>query len=271
MTDYKDAFLCKCKKCGFVFSVKIPSQKDLSSFYDGYGEYEYISPITIARYNELLDYFEKYRENNNLLDIGTGTGTFLIEAKKRGWDVYGTEYGEDKVKLGIQNGIKMADGVLSTLNYTVKFDVITSFEVIEHINNPCNEIENIKNLLRKGGVFYITTPNFNSLSRRYLKNKWQQIFYPEHLSYYSVKTLSKVLKDCSLIPIKAKTTGISLTVYKKSKGANISLGNSDDSDDEILRNKIETSFVLAIIKDLINSILSFFRLGDTIKIFAVKK
>lgn len=271
LKNYEKAFLVKCKNCGFVFSKKIPSSDELKKFYDGYGQYEYVSPITINRYKEILLYLEKYRSTNNILDIGCGTGIFLEEAKKLGWNVFGTEYGDDKIKQCTQKGISMNQGILDKNNYKDKFDIITSFEVIEHINNPKNELENISSLLRKGGIIYLTTPNFNSISRRYLKNKWQQIFYPEHLSYYTVKTISKALKDYSLFPVKSKTTGISLTVYKKSTGANISLGNASDSDDEILRNKIETNFLLGFAKNSINLILSVFKMGDTIKIFAVKK
>jgi len=271
LSGYENAFLCICKKCGFTFSQKIPSVEELSNFYNGYGQYEYVSPITISRYNELIDQFESYRETNNILDIGSGTGVFLEEAKKKGWNVYGTEYGDDKVKIGEDKGINMEVGVFDPKNYQVKFDVITSFEVIEHINNPQEEIRNISSLLRTGGMFYLTTPNFNSLSRRFLKEKWQQIFYPEHLSYYTAKTLSNLLKINSLKPINTKTTGISLTVYKKSKGADISLGNSEDSDDELMRQKMETNKLFGFIKVLLNGVLSLFKIGDTIKIFSIKK
>ena len=89
----------------------------------------------------------------------------------------------------------MNEGILNPINYNFKFDIITSFEVVEHINNPKEEINNYNQILRKGGLFYCTTPNFNSLSRRILKAKWNTICYPEHLSYYTIKTLTKLLKD----------------------------------------------------------------------------
>ena len=69
MDRYAAAFLCKCRDCGFIFSQKIPSEEELSEYYKNYGQEEYISPITIKRYNELLDGFEKYRENNRILYV----------------------------------------------------------------------------------------------------------------------------------------------------------------------------------------------------------
>ncbi len=64
----------------------------------------------------------------------------------------------------------MQEGKLNPKNYTdEEFDVITSFEVLEHINNPVEEIKIFHKLLRLGGLVYLTTPNFNSISRYYFK------------------------------------------------------------------------------------------------------
>ena len=64
---------------------------------------------------------------------------------------------------------------------------------------------------------------------------------------------------------------LSLTVYKKSKGADISLGNSSSSDDEKIRNRIENNKLLNLIKQAINFTLTLLKMGDTIKIYAIKK
>ena len=94
-----------------------------------------------------------------------------------------------------KKGIYMKKGVLNPKDYnSQEFDVITSFEVIEHINNPREELQNFYKILRKGGMVYCTTPNFNSLLRYRLKEKYNVICYPEHLSYYTPKTLKYVLK-----------------------------------------------------------------------------
>src|SRR3990170_1098445 len=96
---YEKAHLCKCKECGFIFSKTIPSIEELQKYYDCYGRNDYLSPTTIKRYNELLDKFEVYRKTGRLLDVGCGAGYFLEVAKKRGWEVYGTEYSDYKVDV----------------------------------------------------------------------------------------------------------------------------------------------------------------------------
>lgn len=270
ITKYSNSYLYGCRNCKFKFSGAIPSEKELIEHYKGYGRNDYLSPITIKRYNELLDTFEKYRKKNNLIDVGCGIGYFAEEAIKRGWNVYGTEYTEDAISICENKNIIMHKGILNPKNYDVKFDIITSFEVIEHINNPQEEIKNYSKILRKGGLFYCTTPNFNSLSRGILKEKWSTICYPEHLSYYTPKTLSNHLKLNDFSTIKVKTTGISINIFKKSLGKQHISVISEKSDDELLRRKMDKKILFKFLKIVLNGLLSFLKIGDTIKIFAVK-
>lgn len=273
LNGYENSYLVKCDNCDFVFTGKKPTEQDLIEHYNQYTRDDYLPPLTIKRYNELLDIMEKYRKTNNLLDIGSGMGYFLEQAKLRGWNVYGTEFTNEAISICTEKGLTMHKGVLDVNNYEPDFfDVITSFEVIEHINNPSSEMSSINTILRKGGLFYCTTPNFNSISRLYLKSKWNNIHYPEHLSYYAVSSLSDLLKKHHITPLKTLTTGISFTRIKTSRlGHEKNEPISPNTIDEVLRNQLEKRVYYRILKNTLNSILTLFRLGDTIKIFAVKK
>ncbi len=273
LKGYEDSYLVKCTNCNFIFTSKNPTEKELIDHYASYKRDDYLPPLTIKRYNELLDEMEVYRKTNNMLDVGCGMGYFLEQAKLRGWNVFGTEFTDGAIAICKEKGISMNQGVLNENWYdNESFDVIASFEVIEHINNPQVEMETTEKLLRKGGLFYCTTPNFNSFSRHYLKNKWNNICYPEHLSYYTANTLSRLLKNYNLIPERTLTTGISLTRIKSSKHRDEKfVPITKDSTDEILRNKLEEKIYFRKLKTIINSVLTTFRLGDTIKIYAIKK
>jgi 2-polyprenyl-3-methyl-5-hydroxy-6-metoxy-1,4-benzoquinol methylase len=272
LKKFEHAHLVKCKSCSFVFSQQIPTTEELINHYEGYGRNDYLSPITIKRYHEILDRLEQYRSTNNLLDVGCGIGYFLEVAKERGWNVYGTEFTDKAVEICKSKGITIHQGVLDPANYEPDFfDVLVSFEVIEHINNPVEEVANFAKVLRKGGAFYCTTPNFKSISKTILGNKWSVIIYPEHLSYYTPKTLKRLLKNNGLSTVKKSTTGISMTRMKQTKQVEGEAIVAEDSDDEKLRSKMETNWFLKFVKATINGILSLFGKGDTIKIYAVKK
>lgn len=273
LKNYHESYLVKCNNCNFIFTLKNPSEKELIDHYNQYTRDDYLPPLTIKRYNELLDTFEKYRKTNNILDIGSGMGYFLEQAKLRGWNVYGTEFTNDAIEICCKKGIMMQQGQLNSDHYQSDFfDVITSFEVLEHINNPTTEMVSLNKMLRTGGLFYCTTPNFNSFSRLYLKNKWNMIVYPEHLSYYTVPTITRLFKMHNIVPIKILTTGISITRIKSSKkGMKQNEPISAETFDEILRNQLENKFYYRALKNGLNTILTWFHLGDTIKIYSIKK
>jgi 2-polyprenyl-3-methyl-5-hydroxy-6-metoxy-1,4-benzoquinol methylase len=273
LKKYESSYLNKCKSCGFVFSKKNPSEEELVSHYEQYSRNDYLPPLTIKRYNELLDEMEKYRRTNNLLDVGTGMGYFLEQAMLRGWNVYGTEFTDEAIEICKSKGIKMNQGALDSDWFEEYFfDVVTSLEVIEHINNPQIDLKNINKVLRVGGLFYCTTPNFNSISRFYLKNKWNIITYPEHLSYYTSSTLSDLLNENRLAVEILLTTGISLSRIQSSKHDQKNfVPIATDSSDEIIRNQLENNVLYRGLKIVINSFLTSFKIGDTIKIYATKE
>ncbi len=266
MKDYKKAHLCKCSSCHFVFSQAIPTPEELEKHYEGYGRNDYLSPITIKRYHELLDKMEVYRNTGRLLDAGCGIGYFLEVAKERGWEVYGTEYTDEAVRMCQEKGINMHKGTLDPANYDPEsFDIITSFEVIEHINNPLEELHNFNQILRPGGLVYVTTPNFNSLLRYRLKSAYNVICYPEHLSYYTPKTLKSVFSKSGFKPLKVEATGISLTRLRTSSGKSEQQFISSNSDDEKIRSKMENKWYLQLAKRTINGVLTLFGKGDSLK------
>ena len=272
LAPYHQTHLVKCNQCSFVFAQKIPSTQELIDYYDGYGRNDYLSPITIKRYNELLDEMEKYRKTNRILDVGCGIGYFLEVAKEHGWEVYGTEYTDKALEICREKGIHMQEGKLDPSQFDGEsFDIITSFEVLEHINNPVEETTNFHALLRSGGLVYLTTPNFNSLLRHRLKERYDVITYPEHLSYYTPKTLHRLFTNSGFLKQKIQTTGISLTRLRTSQGQTSQAFISETSDDEQLRNKIEDKAHLQLAKKMVNGTLTMFGVGDSLKGWFIKK
>lgn len=270
--------LVQCSNCRMVFASMIPSESLLADHYGNYGMFAKLSETTIKRYNQLLDKFENYRKTNRILDVGCGEGFFLEQAIKRGWDVFGTEYAQQYIEICKNKGIHMNVGILDPSNYPVEsFDIITSFEVLEHLIYPVNELKIFNTLLRKGGITYITTPNFNSLSRRIQGNRWSVISFPDHLSYFTAGTLHKALSQTGFEKIRVQTTGISIARTqqalfhpKEKENENPVTKNSHQPIDSVWQGRIENNSILKILKRIINMLLTSTRLGDGIKAIYTK-
>ncbi|OFX56525.1 MAG: hypothetical protein A2046_14280 [Bacteroidetes bacterium GWA2_30_7] len=273
LRNYEKHNLIKCRNCGLVFMKQIPTKDELDSYYSvySYEKEQIVSELTFKRYNSLLNEFEKFRNTNNMLDIGCGQGYFLEVAKKRGWNVFGTEYSTNAVKICENKGINMKTGMLNQNDFEPEsFDIVTSFEVLEHINNPREEIKNIYSLLRVGGLFYCTTPNFNSLTRYFTKENYNIICYPEHLTYYTNKTLNKLTLNNGFYKYKFLSTGFNPSILFH----NMLIKNKNEqfiNFDEKIRHEIEENKLLVIIKTIINYFLTLFNLGLTLKGYFIKK
>lgn len=272
LKGYEKDYLVKSKSSSFVFCSKIPTEEEILNHYNNYPiGYGADSAITIIRINELLDEFEKFRKNNKMLDVGCGPGLFLIEAKKRGWEVYGTEFTDKQLKYLKDKGINTLKGKLTNESFEDElFDVIISSEVIEHINNPVEEMQQFHRLLRKGGLVYITTPNFNAIERYLLNGAYEIIEYPEHLCYFTPKTINLLLTQSGFKKLKTTTTGISISrINKILKRQNNEIIENIASD-EALREQLETGY-RRYIKSFINWILNFIGIGNSLKAWYVKE
>lgn len=273
LPDYAEHHLVSCAACSHVFSNAIPSQEELNAFYNSdYDRTTYFSPVTEKRYNELLDGFEKYRTTGKILDIGCGYGFFLETARKRGWQVYGTEVSDEACQICREKGIEMHCGKFEESELeTESFDIVVSFEVIEHLQNPVEIVQGIHKVLRKGGLCYVTTPNYNAYLRYKLKAKYDVIDYPNHLSYFTSKTLKQLFETEQFNTLKTKTTGISITRSRTSKGNSKQQYVSETSDDEMLRYRIEKRRVLRFAKQFTNFCLNLAGIGVSLKGWFVKE
>ena len=149
------------------------------------------------------------------------------------------------------------------------FDVVTMFEVIEHLRDPAGVLRVVWRLLRDGGLLYLTTPNYDSLSRYLLGSSWRIILPREHLFYFTAASLGPLLRMSGYEVRSCRTTGLDYHailnhwVFRRE-------GSSWAAVQEA-RERIESSGALRMLKRCADNVLSLVRLGDTIKIFAEKR
>ena len=132
------------------------------------------------------------------MDYGYGTGTFvrtvnsLIKFEK----VIGLDLWKDAISIcNEMNKDNHNVEFYSTSDYEkdFNFDCIVSLEVLEHIPNPEETVKYFKNNLRDGGILFLSVPNYNSFEQRVFKSNWRLWCPPEHINYFTIKSLSKLL------------------------------------------------------------------------------
>ena len=271
LKDFKAHHLAQCRACGMVFTFWEPSEEDLGAYYADYPVVTDISQVTLLRYNELLQRFSSFRKTGCIMDVGCGGGYFLEQAIKAGWDAHGTEYGARQITTCRAKGIAITEGALNPANHPAEsFDVICSFEVIEHVTHPVAEVANMLALLRPGGLLYLTTPNFNCLDRRLAKGTWNVVNYPEHLNFFTPRTMHRLLREKGLTRSWLTTSGVSIERWMTRRGRTPESSREAHHTQDQFREKVESKTYLKLAKRVVNGLLNTLELGDSMKACYVK-
>ncbi|MEE3225116.1 MAG: class I SAM-dependent methyltransferase [Bacteroidota bacterium] len=151
--------------------------------------YQWVKNYMLKKKVKLIS---SYVEKGTLLDIGAGTGDFLNQAKKSGWEVTGIEPSAAARKRAFEKGINLFEEEAEVGER--KFDVITMWHVLEHVPNVEKQIEWIKNHLSIGGVLIVAVPNFNSYDAKYYKKFWAAWDVPRHLHHFSSKSIKTLFE-----------------------------------------------------------------------------
>lgn len=128
-------------------------------------EVQYNSKAERVRLEKIIEFVGL---DNKVLDIGCYDGTVGSKLIKKGNDVYGIEINQEVIEIAKQKGIKViAQDIESRFGFENNFfDVVVAAELIEHILDTDFFIEEIKRVLKAGGILVLTTPNIASLGRR---------------------------------------------------------------------------------------------------------
>ncbi len=269
---YARHHLARCTGCGLVHTALVPTTDELQSYYGGYPVHAEVSPITLKRYDELLDRFEGWRTTGRILDVGCGAGHFLQRAALRGWTAHGTEYGGQALAASRAKGIAVIEGPLDPSNYpTGHFDVVCSFEVIEHVPHPAEDLERMVSVLRPGGLLYLTTPNFRCTGRWLSGPDWSVVNYPEHLNYFTPATFKALARRQGLRTAWLRTTGMDLARIRTKAGMDRTARSQVRAGQEEFRERLEGSPALNAAKRMLNGLLTLLGIGDHMKAGFVKR
>jgi len=228
--------IVSCKQCGFKFTNPRPDQGSIGKYYESQDYishsntksgfvnklYHFIKNIAIKNKIDLIK--DLHPDKKTILDIGCGTGSFLGEIKKVGWEVY-----------GIEPSLKAREIAISDYSITVKaelnlekfegrtFSVITMWHVLEHVHELKKKIAEIYSLLETGGYAIIAVPNNTSWDAKHYNSYWAAYDVPRHLSHFSPDNIKNLfykheLNHLKSLPMKFDSYYVSMLSekYKKS-------------------------------------------------------
>lgn len=206
----------RCANCGLIYINPQLSDESVAHIYsnvlyDQKSERLDLLLPTLNNYkSRLLKKFEKFRKSNYLLDVGCFKGFFLYSASRREWKPLGTEVSQPAICFAkTQLGQRIQRGNLLDMPGLgrYKFDIVTFFDVIEHLSQPDLYAKKVHELLREGGLLYLETPNFNALPRFVWGKKWT-IFHSLHRYYFTPVTIEKMLRKAGFEKVRVRTMGL---------------------------------------------------------------
>ena len=193
--------IVRCKVCGLVRSSLRDDDLALSDIYTELEDCNYEAELINRKRtaNSYLGWVSQFcHQPLNLLDIGCSTGIFLSQARQSSWNVTGLEPSLWAANIASRRipGAEIIVGPLAEADFpTESFDVITLWDVLEHLPYPSEALFSLHRWLKPSGWLFLNVPNITSLPASVLGARWM-LFLREHIWYFSPHTLQALLARC---------------------------------------------------------------------------
>jgi 2-polyprenyl-3-methyl-5-hydroxy-6-metoxy-1,4-benzoquinol methylase len=194
-----------CNSCGFLYTDPVPSPAHIGSYYqsEDYISHSDTKKGMVSRlYHAVrrrslrakLKLIGGLTSGRKVLDFGCGTGAFLRECNRAGWNTFGME-----PDAGARNRVGGGMPVFSSFEdlrarLGEKVDVITLWHVLEHLYNPGEFLQWARGTLAAGGSLVIAVPNYRSMDAQHYGKFWAAYDVPRHLSHFSRASMEALLR-----------------------------------------------------------------------------
>ena len=155
-----------------------------------------------------MSFFNKFENENKILDYGCGTGWFSLSMINKFKNIYALDFNKELLNYLSDESNGIVHGIINydLENYKNFFDLVFSFDVFEHLSDPLNQSLLIYKSLKKNGSCIISVPNFNSYFFKVDISSHPYFSYPAHLNYFSAKSLEYMMykvgfKDVKVLDI----------------------------------------------------------------------
>jgi 2-polyprenyl-3-methyl-5-hydroxy-6-metoxy-1,4-benzoquinol methylase len=201
-----------CPDCAFRFATpdRNPNLTNtLDEYEDAYLQYLSPDPADAVNFDALYRWMTSVTPiaGKRLLDVGAGSGKLVRDLRRRGVDAHGIEPSHVLFDRFLGGEAAFTCASLDEMGAgTPPFPVVTAFDVIEHVADPVAFLERVAATLAPGGVFFLSTPDVESLTARLFGRRWH-FYYPYHLSYFGARTLARTAAAAGLRAVTSNHRG----------------------------------------------------------------
>jgi len=223
---HDDIFICR--ECGLGRSAPPVELSELEALYRDVHDSEYLVSESERRadFRRGLEEIERYPfvTKGSLLEIGSSVGLFLEEARSRGWEVCGIEPSRWATEQAAARGLAVFNGTLDEFGAEGRlFDVVASWDVWEHLQDPVGALERAYELLKPGGLLVLTTVNMGSIMAKLLRGRWPW-FMRMHLHYFTRQSLEEMVRRAGFEVLRISTQSKTLKLGYLLRRAQTMLG-----------------------------------------------
>ena len=219
--DFEEFHVLKCGYCKNAWRSNMYDENKINEIYcqssyedNPYFSYDISTVHSLGNnrfknFDRALKFLKKNGHKGRLLDIGCGSGAFLSMAKDYGWELTGIEISSELSEVcrkNVPNAEVINESFENSQLEPESFDLITMWDVIEHVIDPIDVITQIKGLLVKGGVALFCTPDESSLlaniGKLLYNASWKYpalaLHPPNHTYFFSREGFGQMLKSLDL-------------------------------------------------------------------------
>jgi SAM-dependent methyltransferase len=190
--------LKRCPACKSIWAND--SRADAQVLIDAYErvDQQYFEPQTSPKYTNFYRWLERlavrHATGTRVLDLGCGDGAFL-SAISHDWTKKGVEPSKAGVDFARQKNLDVSCGTLADSPNDYQIDLMVVLDVIEHIVDPHEFVEQVKSKLKPGGLVLVLTGDADSVTARIAGPRWSYLRWCGHVSVFSSYSLKRLFID----------------------------------------------------------------------------
>jgi 2-polyprenyl-3-methyl-5-hydroxy-6-metoxy-1,4-benzoquinol methylase len=153
---------------------------------------------------QILRSFRHLPGGGRVLDVGCGNGTFVVQARRAGWDAVGIDIDAEAVAKGGEHGLDVRKETLDehVAGNARAYDIVTMAHVIEHVADPVGFLRAARRALKPGGTLWLATPNIGALGHRLFGAAWIGLDLPRHLVLFDTRSLRTALRTAGFADVR---------------------------------------------------------------------